>query len=45
MVRQAGNAPASSVWKTEILLLNDWRMKEGRWSWYRANLSGSSDRR
>jgi hypothetical protein len=27
MVRQAGNAPASSVWKTEILLLNDWRMK------------------
>ena len=26
MVRQAGNAPASSVWKTEILLLNDWRI-------------------
>jgi hypothetical protein len=26
MVRQAGNAPASPVWKTGILLLNDWRM-------------------
>ncbi len=27
MVRQAGYAPASPVWKTEILLLNDWRFK------------------
>ena len=27
MVRQAGYAPASPVWKTEILLLNDWRIK------------------
>jgi hypothetical protein len=26
MVRQAGYAPASPVWKTEILLLNDWRI-------------------
>jgi len=25
MVRQVGYAPTSPVWKTEILLLNDWR--------------------
>jgi hypothetical protein len=27
MVRQVGYAPTSPVWKTEILLLNDWRFK------------------
>jgi hypothetical protein len=26
-VRQTGNAPASAVWKTAVLLLNDWRIK------------------
>ena len=26
-VRQVGYAPTSPVWKTEILLLNDWRFK------------------
>ena len=27
LVRQVGYAPTSPVWKTEILLLNDWRIK------------------
>ena len=26
VVRQAGNAPASAVWKTAVLLLNDCRI-------------------
>ena len=43
VVRPVGTAPTSPAWKAEILLLNDGRfLKNGRWSWNRANLSGSS---
>ena len=45
MVRQVGYAPTSPVWKTEILLLNDWRFQSGRWSCYRRSLSRSSGER
>lgn len=40
MVRHAGAAPAFSVWKTDVLLLHQWRMRNecGGCGRYRADV-------